>query len=76
MKSQLEEQEDEHLAVNIADLNKTPIHYKASLKNKYSHGAVWRFVFEDKNEDNILQLSSFTDIEILLGGFIYQKKNT
>jgi len=69
--SQLKEQENERLLVQITGPNRTPIYYEGSMKNGYSNGDEWRLLVFDPNNVAVrlhLTLSLFTDLEIWLGG--------
>jgi len=72
LKSELNEQEDERLLVQITGPNRTPIHYEGSLKDGHSFlGGMWRFVFDQNNGVVRLHLplsSSFTGLEMWVGG--------
>ena len=87
LKSQMKEQEDKQLLVQITGPNRTPIHYEGSLKNGFSNGAVdslWQLDFEDNHNGVVhrhqhLPLSAFPKIEVWVGGIFienFQERGT
>ena len=77
--SQLQEQEDKQLLVQITGPNRTPIYYEGSLKNGEAspQRTEWCHFDEDdegntNNHDILLPLSVFTDSEIWLNGILIE----
>ena len=74
LKSQLKEQEDKQLLVQLTGPNGTPIHYEGSLKDGYSvFDRLWCFDVEGILNNDVLQLPIsllFIDLEIWLSGLL------